>query len=265
MWPFGKKAGSGGAGGRPAFDGDIASFAYAGAPPENLSELSDLEQLFWSKNGPMVHKWHHYFEIYDRYFSRFRGSGVRMLEIGVSKGGSLDLWRQYLGPDAVIYGIDIDPDCARYDGISGQVRIGSQADPDFLASVVDEMGGVDLILDDGSHDSRHIRASLTALFPRLSENGVYMIEDLHAAYWPSYSGGYGSSIGFMADVKQIIDDMHHWYHDQGQRHVATRDHVAGLHIHDSIVVIEKRRVTRPTHSQQGETRAGTDGLTEATE
>jgi hypothetical protein len=126
---------------------------------------------------------------------------VRFLEIGVSKGGSLDMWRSYFGPEAVIYGIDIDEACAQFDGRSAQVRIGSQDDPAFLASVVAEMGGVDVVLDDGSHDSRHIRASLDVLFPLLSEGGVYMMEDLHAAYWVSHSGGYRRPSSIMETVK----------------------------------------------------------------
>ncbi len=82
-----------------------------------------------------------------------------MLEIGVSKGGSLALWRKALGDRATIFGIDIDPKCAEFDGKFAKVRIGSQADASFLKSVVDEMGGVDLVLDDGSHVASHQRAS----------------------------------------------------------------------------------------------------------
>ena len=48
------------------------------------------------------------------------------------------MWRKYFGEDAIIYGIDIDPECAQLDGIAGQVRIGSQADTAFLESVVAE-------------------------------------------------------------------------------------------------------------------------------
>lgn len=210
-----------------------------------------LEQFFLENTGPVVHKWHHYFPIYEKWFGPFRGKPIRMLEIGVAKGGSLDVWRSYFGPEAVLFGIDIDPSCAQFDGKSGQVRIGSQDDPAFLASVIDEMGGVDIVLDDGSHDSRHIRASLDALYPRLSNGGIYMIEDLHAAYWPRLSGGYRRPISFMTVVKTIIDDMHHWYHHKGQKISSVAGKVGGLHIYDSIVVLEKIDVVRPTNSGRG--------------
>ena len=149
---------------RYGYDGDLLDIYVDGAPQ-------------------LVHKWHHYLPIYDRYFNPWRSKPVRFLELGVSKGGSLSMWRRYFGKDAIIFGIDIDEDCRTYDGIDGQVRIGSQADPDFLASVVEEMGGGDIVLDDGSHVMEHIKASLPALLPKVSEGGIYMIEDLHSAYW----------------------------------------------------------------------------------
>ncbi|WP_432676134.1 class I SAM-dependent methyltransferase [Nioella aestuarii] len=211
----------------------------------------DLERFFWSNDGPIVHKWLHYFPIYERYFGAFKGKPVRFLEIGVSKGGSLDMWRSYFGPEAVIFGIDIDPNCAEFDGRSGAVRIGSQDDPEFLAKVVEEMGGLDLVLDDGSHHSRHIRKSLDTLFPLLSDGGVYMIEDLHAAYWPSFGGGYRRPSSFMEVVKVMIDDMHHWYHSRGEKVQATAGGLSGLHVHDSITVLEKQALSRPAHAQRG--------------
>ena len=224
---------------------------YDGPPPEAADMNSPLEEWFWANDGPIVHKWLHYFSIYHRYFERFRGTPVRMLEIGVFDGGSLDMWRSYFGDDAVIFGIDIDRRCAEFDGKSAAVRIGSQDDPAFLAEVVEEMGGIDIVLDDGSHTSPHIRASLDALYPVLSEGGVYMIEDLHAAYWTEYGGGYDAPEGFMSDVKRMIDDIHHWHHSKGERIAATAGHLSGLHVYDSVVVLEKSATTMPRHCKRG--------------
>lgn len=224
---------------------------YALAAPLPVSEeMSDIERLFWSNQGPVVHKWLHYLPLYDRYLAKYRGTDVKMLEIGVYKGGSLHLWREYLGPKATIFGIDINPDCASVNGIDGQVRIGSQADPEFLARVVREMGGVDVVLDDGSHVGRHIRASLDTLFPLLSDNGLYLIEDVHTAYSRRYDGRF-SRHNFMRLLGRLTDDMHHWYHSGGQKIAATADHLLGLHIHDSLVVLEKGHKAPPAHIQVG--------------
>lgn len=235
----------------PAFFGKLVGTSHDGDRPDDGRIPGPIETMFWEHDGTVVNKWHHYLPLYDRYMAPFRGRPLRMLEIGVAKGGSLDLWRRYFGPEATIFGIDIKPACAVYDGLHGQVRIGSQADPDFLLRVVDEMGGIDLVLDDGSHHSDHIRASFETLFPRLTEGGLYIIEDLHAAYWTEYGGGYDAPRSFMQDVRTMVDDMHHWYHDHGQKIAAAAGHVTGLHIHDSFVVIEKNRVSRPLHSIRG--------------
>jgi hypothetical protein len=44
------------------------------------------------------------------------------------------------------------------------------------------------VLDDGSHVMSHINASFTVLYPGLNRNGVYLVEDLHTAYWDEYEG-----------------------------------------------------------------------------
>lgn len=229
----------------------IGRFASSEGVPRGARSRAGFEGIFWSNEGPIVHKWHHYLPIYERYFSPYKNLKPRFLEIGVSKGGSLSLWRKYFGPDAIIFGIDIDPSCAALDGKCGQVRIGSQDDPEFLVNVVKEMGGVDIVLDDGSHFSKHIRASLNILFPLLEDGGVYMIEDLHATYWRTHEGGYQEPDSFIGDIRQMYDDMHHWYHGEGQKIEATANKLSALHLYDSIAVLEKSMVQQPRHSRVG--------------
>ncbi len=214
----------------------------------------DMLDFFANNNGPAVHKWHQYISVYDRYFSAFRNRPIRFLEIGVQNGGSLQMWRKYFGPDARVCGIDIDPKCIELDGQAGMVRIGSQDDPEFLRSVVEELGGIDVVLDDGSHLMPHMRASLRILFPLLSDGGLYMIEDVHCAYMRRYGGGVRSKANFLNHVREVIDDMHRWYHSMPP-HVPELDRiVSGVHVHDSMVVFEKNRVHPPVHSIVGKRR-----------
>ena len=162
------------------------------------------------------------------------------------------MWRKYFGKEAVIFGIDINPECGKLNGLAGQVRIGSQTDEDFLVSVVKEMGGVDIILDDGSHCMEHISATLKYLFPHLSYNGIYMIEDLHTAYWESFGGGYESKSNFFGVIMDLVDDIHRWYHDKELKEATISTDCSGIHIHDSIVVLEKNKTYKPVHSQTGQ-------------
>lgn len=216
-----------------------------------LDDPESFESLFWNHNGSIVHKWHHYLPIYDRHLKVFKNRPLRFLEIGVSKGGSLSMWRKYFGQDAIIYGVDIDPNCMRYDGLDAQVRIGSQDNEQFISKVIEEMGGVDIVLDDGSHVSKHIRSTFNVAFPKLSDGGLYIVEDLHAAYWRSHGGGYQSSKSFISDISQMYDDMHHWYHSNGQKVSATRDSLSGIHLYDSLAIFEKNKISPPRHSKIG--------------
>src|SRR5262245_27995053 len=107
-----------------------ATPGFVAASPSDIGEQerrsSALHRAFYENDGPLVHKWRHYLSIYDRHLSAFCNTPARFLEIGVSDGGSLRMWRQYFGSKAVIFGIDIDPRCAFLDGQDGSVRIGSQ-------------------------------------------------------------------------------------------------------------------------------------------
>lgn len=94
----------------------IDRFADYEGIPQDARNRAGFEGIFWSNEGTIVHKWHHYLPIYERYFAPYKSLKPRFLEIGVSKGGSLSLWREYFGPDAVIFGIDIDPSCAALTG-----------------------------------------------------------------------------------------------------------------------------------------------------
>jgi 23S rRNA U2552 (ribose-2'-O)-methylase RlmE/FtsJ len=217
----------------------------------NYGFKGELLSLFVKKSQFPIHKWHHYIPIYDSYFSAYRGTNVRFLEIGVSKGGSLRLWRDYFGPDAKIFGIDIDPTCSDFDGVNGQVRIGSQDDSKFLKSVIDEMGGVDIVLDDGSHQMKHIKKTLQILFPEVSNSGLYVIEDLHTSFWKSFGGGNSRDNFLMKFLPELVLDMHRWYHPVPPVHPTISRDLPAIHIHDSIVVLEKGPVHRPSHSIVG--------------
>lgn len=211
-----------------------------------------LLDIYANHTGRRVNKWHHYIPLYDRYLAPYRERpGLRMLEIGVDKGGSLEMWRSYFGPEATIFGIDISEACAAFDGEAGQVRIGSQIDEPFLNSVVEEMGGIDIVLDDGSHKMAHVRESLRLLYPKLNAGGTYIVEDMHTAYYRGFGGGVGNRDNFFNLVRSVFDDMHRWYHPAEPRLEGIGDAVSGVHVHDSFVVLEKGPVHRPAYSLVG--------------
>ncbi|HXV00627.1 MAG TPA: class I SAM-dependent methyltransferase [Caulobacteraceae bacterium] len=202
----------------------------------------DLWQDFLTNQGKAIHKWTHYFPIYERHFAPWRGRTLTFLEIGVAKGGSLAMWRRYFGPLARIVGIDIDKRCAAHDDGSVAVRIGDQSDPKFLQAIIDEFGVPDVVLDDGSHEMAHIAASFDFLYPKMDKNGVYLIEDLHTAYWPKFGGGLAEPGNFFSVAKGLVDRLNA-DHTQGAvvPDAFTRE-TFSIAFYDSVVVFEKGRI-----------------------
>jgi cephalosporin hydroxylase len=213
----------------------------------------DLWQDFLANQGKSIHKWTHYFPIYERHFAAWRGRTLTFLEIGVAKGGSLAMWRRYFGPMARIIGVDIDRKCLAHEAEGISVRIGDQSDVGFLQGIVDEFGAPDVVLDDGSHQMSHVAASFEFLYPRMGKNAVYLIEDLHTAYWPKFGGGLTEPANFFNVAKGLVDKLNadHTYGQVAQD--AFSRETFSISFYDSIVAFEKGR---PAHKGAIETAAG---------
>lgn len=150
-------------------------YPAAAAPRPN-----DLRKFFEGRReGRGIWKWRHYFDIYEKHFSRFRGQEVHVLEVGVYSGGSLDMWRDHFGPQARLYGVDIEPACQAYATDGVKIHIGDQADRGFWQRFRTEVPVLDIVIDDGGHLYDQQRVTLEELLPHLRPGGVYVCEDIH--------------------------------------------------------------------------------------
>lgn len=231
--------------GRPSSD-----FGLTDAEADRrLDDARTFASLLRDHDGRIVHKWLHYLPTYEALLGSRRGTPVRFLEIGVSEGGSLEIWRRWFGDEAVITGIDVNPACAERVDPPNRVRIGSQADESFLREVAREMGGVDVVLDDGSHVASHQRTSFRVLFPLLPSDGLYLIEDTHTAYWGGqFGGGYRRPESAIEFAKNLIDDLHAWHHGRDVNEVPA-EQLQSVSFHDSIIAIQKAARPRPGHAR----------------
>lgn len=132
-----------------------------------------------NKVGPGIWKREHYFEAYNRHLGKFVGKKVNLLEIGVFSGGSLKMWRTYLGGQSHIYGMDIEPACKSYESDRISVLIGDQSNRDMWKSFRENVGEIDILIDDGGHTVEQQRTSLEEMLPFLRPGGVYICEDIH--------------------------------------------------------------------------------------
>jgi len=204
------------------------------------NEDNPLWKYFAHNEGRIIHKWHHYFDIYHNHFSRFRDMPITVLEIGVFKGGSLQMWKSYFGDKAKIYGVDVDPHCKELEEDQIKILIGDQADRHFLQVLKDEIGGIDILIDDGGHTMLQQINTFDELYPAVSETGVYLVEDLHTSYWDEYGGGYKKQGSFIEYAKGFIDSLNAWHSRDPELTPGNLTKSAtGIHFYDSILVIEK--------------------------
>ncbi len=212
-----------------------------------------LEAYFRANQGRLIHKWIHYFDIYDRHFSPYRGKEVNLVEFGVSHGGSLQLWRNYFGRRARITGVDMNPRCAALAATRIDVIIGDQENREFLNEVADKVGEIDIVIDDGGHTMGQQIATFEELWPRVRNGGIFLIEDLHTSYWRKYGGGYKQPGTFIEYAKDLIDQQHAWHARDGDP-LKVDDYtrsIRGMHVYDSIIVFDKDPVPMPTHEKTG--------------
>jgi len=114
-------------------------------------------------------------DLYDHHLGRFVGTDCTLIEFGILRGGSLQIWRKFLGSKARIIGVDCEPhdDWKKLNG-DAETVVGFQEDAKLLA----DLPAADIVIDDAGHFPDPQIATFDALWPRLKPGGVYVVEDL---------------------------------------------------------------------------------------
>lgn len=219
---------------------DWCQLAPVGAPaPDHVNPL--LQYFNEHKEGHGVWKFIHYFEAYERYFSRFRGKETHVLEIGVYSGGSLEMWQNYLGPQCKVYGVDIEPRCKAYEGGSVRIFIGDQADRNFWKHVKQEVPVLDIVIDDGGHEPEQQIVTLEELLPHLRPAGIYLCEDVTTSLnqFAAYVCGFAQNINSLDWERDFQPN-----YDQNERRQVCKttpfqSAVASVHLYPFLTVIER--------------------------
>jgi len=214
-----------------------------------------LRDLFYHHEGKLIHKWDHYFDVYEKYFSRYRGTGkkINILEIGIWHGGSMQLWKKYFGDKVHVYAIDVDAECKELEEDNTSIFIGSQSDPKFLQDVIKQLPELDIIIDDGGHTMEQQKCSFENLFLKLKDGGVYIIEDTHTSYWQEFKGGLKNSNSFIEYTKNYVDSLHD-AHIANKKRLLVNEitrHIDCISYYDSMIVFEKKLRERPFHIRKG--------------
>ncbi|MDR1361243.1 MAG: class I SAM-dependent methyltransferase [Rickettsiales bacterium] len=220
---------------------------------------NDLKKYFLNNIDGSIHKWHHYFDIYEHHFARFRGKSPVVMEIGVDRGGSLKMWKEYFGPGTKIIGVDIEPASVQYANESENifVEIADQSDAAAMRALMNKYPNIDVFIDDGGHTTRQQIITFLECYDRVAADGVYLVEDLHTNYWDDFCD---SRETFIELAKRHIDSLNACWID-GVDYDPVRSEVLAVNktkdiplfkamtqsisFYDSVIVFEKRRIAAP--------------------
>lgn len=203
----------------------------------------EIEDIFFNKTTKESYKWYSYFSAYEKHLSKFRNNKPKLLEIGIRKGGSLELWNHYFGRGSKIYGVDNDPKVLELRfNFEADIEVGDQEDIEFWKRYTDKRGFFDIIIDDGGHTMNQQNNTITSLFNKLNYGGVYIIEDTHTSYWEDYNGGLNKSGTFIENMKFLIDILHarHIKNINPPLNIVNTFHgLESISFYDSMIVLEK--------------------------
>ncbi len=186
------------------------------------TEINPKKSLF-AEFGSDKDTRHSYGEIY---FNLLKNEvNPKILEIGVGSvndfpyaglpaGGGLQAFRKKF-PDSEIIGLDIDPESIELIKELGfQGYILDQTSDESLAKIKKALHSgrkFDLIVDDGFHDPHANIRTLKSFFELLSDNGTYVIEDIHETLidlWKTISVHLPGKMEIldMRDLRPGVDD-----------------------------------------------------------
>lgn len=203
-------------------------------------EATEIYNCF-RRAGYLSIKQSSYFQVYEDVLRKFVGQELTLVEIGVLNGGSLFMWRSYLGPKARIIGVDFNASARHLESVGFEIHIGNQADPAFWEEFFASVGRVDVVIDDGGHTNRQQIVTVHSCLPHINDGGVILVEDVHTSYFRDF--GNPSRYSFVNWAKSLVDAVNGRFPGVSMRaSTRTRDCVYRVSFFESIVCLHIDRV-----------------------
>jgi hypothetical protein len=146
-----------------------------------------------------------YFEVYATLFSHLRGTPCTFIETGILNGGSLFMWRSWLGKQARIIGVDLNPGAEKWKEHGFEIHVGDQGDPQFWRDTFKKIGQFDVLLDDGGHQSFQQIVTLSEALKAAKERSTILIEDTCSSIMKEFSRHRDHS--FLQYAKDSTDNL----------------------------------------------------------
>ena len=205
---------------------------------ESLEINSNLKLFQIYKNLKRVSlKCDTYFQVYEELFSKYVGKKITFVEVGVLQGGSLFMWREYLGKDARIIGIDLHPNAKELEKHGFEIYIGSQSDKNFWKNFYSKVGKVDVLLDDGGHVNDQQIITLSESLHNMNDDGIILTEDVHTSYFKKF--GNPSKYSFINYSKYLVDVINSRFPETKiKKNNDFRNKMYSISFYESIVAIK---------------------------
>jgi len=144
-------------------------------------DTEDLVDAWGTSPKPSI-KTTSYSPVYTNLFRHLRNKKCTFIEIGVLERGSLFVWKKWLGPEARIIGIDLNPEAKKWESSGFEIFIGDQAYPNFWNAIFSEIGRFDAFLDDGGRQSFQQMVRLQQAIHHSEGDCVIAIEDTYTSF-----------------------------------------------------------------------------------
>ena len=190
---------------------------------------------------------HNYVPLYEKHFQKIRKKELRVLEIGIggykdpnSGGESLLMWSHYFKNSKII-GADIFEKNLDLPNNVQVVKLDQSIDSE-IEQLGNKHGPFDIVIDDGSHVSKHVISTFQILFKFLNQDGIYVVEDTQTSYWEKF-GGYEKDDPRRATsfFKNLTDGLNHMeFLVKNYKPSYFEQNVKSIHFYHNIIFLEKK-------------------------
>ena len=190
-------------------------------------------------------KWNNYLEIYDELFKKYINKKITLVEVGIGDGGSLFMWKKFLGKKARIIGIELNPDAKKLEKKGFKIFIGDQSDPKFWKKFYRDVGKIDILIDDGGHTNLQQITTFMESVNNINNNGIIVIEDTHTSYLNFKGFKNPSKYSFINFSSKVIENIHRRNPTIKKSLNYLSKKIQSIHYYDSIVVVKisKKKMT----------------------
>ena len=160
---------------------------------------------YWENSPYPSTKINTYFSAYADLFSEYRNTNCVFIETGVLGGGSLFMWRKWLGPSARIIGIDLNPEANKWIEHGFEIYIGDQGDPQFWQKILNHIGEFDVLLDDGGHQSFQQIVTASEAIKHAKKKCIVAVEDTQTSFMNDFNAhGENTFLNYAKDSTDIL-------------------------------------------------------------